>query len=242
MKLLLLISILLSSNAFAGFDQNHTKFSEVLSEFSKQIENQTLVNYKGLKAKKGKLTEYLKQVEDLTKKEFKSFSSDQKLAFWINIYNAYTLDLIVTHYPIKSIKDIGSFFSGPWSQKIVKVFGKKMTLDQVEHKTIRKQFKEPRIHFAVNCASIGCPSLLPEAFTADKIEEQLDKSTKNFLNNKTKNYEKNGTLYLSKIFDWYGDDFIEKYGSYKNFVKKYYSLSGEYKVEFLEYDWKLNQL
>jgi hypothetical protein len=228
-------------NGLASFDQSHTSFNTVLSKYTKVEGFQTLVNYKSLKKDQNDLKNYLKQIEDLSSKEFKTFSSDQKLAFWINAYNAYTLKLIISHYPVKSIKDIGSFFSGPWSKKIAKIFGEKLSLDKIEHGIIRKRFNEPRIHFAVNCASIGCPSLLTEAFTGDKLELQLEKASKNFLNNKSKNYHENGTLYISKIFDWYGDDFKKRYGSHKKYIKKHYGLNKKVSVEFLNYDWKLNE-
>jgi hypothetical protein len=237
--LLFLFSIF-SMSAFAGFDQEHTHLDALLQKYTKKEHFQTLVNYKGIKNHHGELKIYLNEIKKLTKKEFESFSSNQKLSFWINVYNAYTLELIMTHYPVKSIKDIGSFFSGPWSQKVVDVFDEKLSLDNVEHDIIRTKFSEPRIHFAVNCASIGCPSLLREAFTAVKLEDQLQKSSNNFLDNKNKNYSKGKMLYLSKIFDWYGDDFKKKYGSYKKYIKKHYGVSGNMSVKFLDYDWKLN--
>ena len=117
-----------------------------------------------------------------------------------------------------------------------------MSLDDIEHETIRKNFDEPRIHFAVNCASISCPSLLQEAFTASKLETQLEKATRHFLTNSDKNEVKDNTLYLSKIFQWYGDDFNQKYDGFKSFVIKTLSLpQKDYKVEFKEYDWNLNE-
>jgi hypothetical protein len=118
-----------------------------------------------------------------------------------------------------------------------------MSLDNIEHDTIRKKFNEPRIHFAVNCASIGCPSLLQEAFVAENLENQLNMAAKNFLQNKSKNYVKANTLHLSKIFKWYGGDFDKKYGGFKSYIIKSLNLSGnDYDVEFNEYDWNLNEL
>ena len=239
---ILILSVLISINAMASFDQTHNKLNNLLAEYTNVEGLQTLVNYKGLKQNQDHLNDYLSSIESLERKHFDKFTSNEKLAFWINAYNAYTLKLIISHYPVKSVKDIGSFFSGPWSKKIAKLFGKKMSLDDIEHDTIRKRFKEPRIHFAVNCASIGCPSLLREAFTGQKLESQLDKAANNFLNNKNKNSHDNGILYLSKIFDWYGDDFKERYGSYKTYVKKHFGINGKIKVKFNSYDWKLNEI
>ena len=121
-----------------------------------------------------------------------------------------------------------------------------MSLDDIEHGTIRKNFKEPRIHFAVNCASIGCPSLLQEAFVANKLETQLKSASDNFLNNKLKNFVKGNTLHLSKIFKWYGDDFKQYKGSHEkgfvNYIVKELKLTGKYNYEIEDYDWKLNKI
>jgi hypothetical protein len=228
-------------SAFATFDHKHSRLDSFLKKYTKKVEYQSLVDYKAIKSNHSELKAYLDELKMLSEEEFETFSSDQKLAFWINVYNAYTLKLVASHYPVKSIKDIGNIFSGPWSKKIVDLFDKKYSLDNVEHDIIRKDFKEPRIHFAVNCASIGCPSLLREAFTAEKLETQLSKATSNFLDNKNKNYAKGSKLYLSKIFDWYGKDFTSKFGSYKKFIKQYYKINGDVDVKFLKYDWKLNE-
>ncbi|MDC1175377.1 DUF547 domain-containing protein, partial [Bacteriovoracaceae bacterium] len=127
----------------------------------------------------------------------------------------------------------------------ISLLGKKVTLDNIEHDMIRKDFDEPRIHFAVNCASIGCPSLLSEAFTFNQIEQQLEKATKLFLNDKSKNYIKDNKIYLSKIFKWYGEDFNSKHGSFINFVSKYLKTINPKKnndVEWTSYNWDLNGL
>lgn len=240
---LLLISF--SRLSLASFDQNHSQWSALLSEFTQKQGKQVLVNYKGLKTNHARLKAYLSQLESVSKEEFKSFSLQEKLAFWINVYNAYTIDIILKHYPVKSIKKIksGWFSSGPWKIEFIPLFGEKLSLDEVEHEIIRPQFKEPRIHFAVNCASIGCPSLFQEAFVGDRIDEQLDLAAENFLKNTEKNFVKGRTLYLSKIFDWYGDDFELMYGSYIGYVIKTLNLKRQkYNVEFNSYDWSLNEI
>jgi len=240
MKILLLL-VLFSSSSFA-FDQMHSKFTMVLKKYTKKDGHQILVNYKDLKNDQGVFKEYLSELESLTQENFNKFKQKEKLAFWINAYNAYTIRLILKNYPVKSIKDIGSFITGPWSQKFISLFQKKYTLDDIEHDIIRKQFKEPRIHFAVNCASLSCPSLFQEAFIAKKLNAQLDKVAENFLLNKSKNYfdKKSNILYLSKIFNWYGSDFNSKYKGYRNYIKTYIKTSDEYATEWLAYDWKLN--
>lgn len=240
MKIILAL-ILFSAHAFA-FDHTHKQFDELLKMHTKVQDGATVVDYKSIKASPEILKNYLSSLESLNKDEFTKFSSDEKLAFWINVYNAYTIQLIVDHYPVKSIKDIGSFFSKPWSKEIIPLFGKKMTLDEVEHDTIRVDFKEPRIHFAVNCASIGCPSLYREAFQATNLDQQLDAATKFFLNNRSKNKIKGDTVYISKIFKWYGKDFKRSHGSVKKFLESYWSeVKKTDDIDYLDYDWGLNQ-
>lgn len=227
--------IFLSFNTFA-FDQTYKKWDNFLQNYTLKKGKQTLVKYSEIK--EDELKEVLSEFESITKEEFASFSENEKLAFWINAYNAYTIQLIKKNYPVKSIKDLGSLFSSPWSKEFISIMGKTMSLDNIEHDTIRKNYKEPRIHFAVNCASLGCPSLYQRAFTGAKLEKQLSAVEDHFLNNKEKNLMKGNILYLSKIFDWYGDDF-EKFGG----PKRYFERKFEFKVsdiEFLDYDWKLN--
>jgi hypothetical protein len=243
MKILLLLS--LAMNVFA-FDQAHTKFNSILSSHVQVEGKQSFFKYKELKDNPAVLNEYLKELESLEKADYKKFTKDEQLAFWINVYNAYTIKLIVDNYPLDSIKDIGSIFSGPWDKDFIKLKlrKKKYTLNDVEHKTIRKYFKEPRIHFAVNCASMGCPSLLNEAFVASKLNEQLDRATKNFLSNTGKNvYNKNDKeLVLSKIFKWYGGDFKPKFRSVEGFVSKYIKFPKGTDIEWDDYSWKLNEI
>lgn len=240
MKFLLLL--LLSINAYS-FDHDYKKWEKVLNQYTQNVDGQILVNYKEIKKGSADFNLFIQNLEGLKEKEFKKFTSDQKLAFWINTYNAFTVKWIIKHYPIKSIKDTGSLFSNPWSKSFINMFGKKMTLDNIEHDFIRKNFKEARIHFAVNCASIGCPSLYQKAFVASKLDSQLEAATKFFLTNKSKNHIKGNTYYLSKIFDWYGDDFKKYHVSVLNFVKIYMGVSPKKnaKIKFLEYNWKLNE-
>ena len=238
MKLVFLLSILCVQSVF-GFDHKHEKWDQILQNHTKKVDGQVLFNYKKLKGNDSNLKSYLKELEAVNKGTFKEFNSDQKLAFWINAYNAYTVKWILKHYPVESIKDTGSLFSNPWKKEFIELMGKKMSLDGIEHGTIRKNFKEARIHFAVNCASIGCPSLYQNAFIAEKLDAQLEESTKFFLSNKKKNYLKGQTYHLSKIFDWYGEDFEKYHGSVEKFVGKYLGEGDD--IEFLDYDWSLNE-
>lgn len=237
MKFLLLLT--LTSSIFA-FDHSHKIFTEILQKNVEIKDKQSLVNYKELKKSPSKLKEYLKSLTAVTKKTYESFTADQKLSFLINAYNAFTLKLIIDNYPLDSIKDIGSIFSGPWDKKFFTLLEDNRTLNNIEHGMIRKKFSEPRIHFAVNCASIGCPSLATSAFTADNLEAQLEAAANNFMSNSSKNYAKGNTLYLSKIFDWYGDDF-KNVGGFLEYTKKRLKVDGKVKHTFLDYSWKLNE-
>jgi len=244
-----LFSLVLAFNAFAAeFDHSHVKWSKILKEHTKKEVNQVSFNYDKLKKAPKELKSYLKDLEAVKKDQFKSFTRDQKLAFWINAYNAYTIKIIIDNYPVKSIFEIKSnfFTKGPWKKDFINLLGKEMSLDDIEHGTIRKQFKEPRIHFAVNCASIGCPSLLQEAFVANKLESQFQSASDNFLNNKLKNFVKGNTLHLSKIFKWYGDDFKQYKGAHDkgfvNYIVKELKLEGKYTYTIEDYDWKLNKI
>lgn len=239
MKFILFFTLAISASVY-GFDHSHSKWNQILGEFTQKVDGQVLFNYKRLKKDDVVFKSYLSELENLTQENFSKFSEKEKLAFWINAYNAFTVELIIKNYPVKSIKDTGSLFSSPWSKEFIKILGKKMSLDDIEHGTIRKKFKEARIHFAVNCASIGCPSLYQQAFMASKLDEQLEESTKHFLSNKKKNFVRNNTYHLSKIFDWYGSDFKKYHGSVKSFVEKYLGKADD--IEFLDYDWSLNEV
>jgi len=195
-----------------------------------------LFNYQGLK-KSGKLAGVLKEYS-ISKEALKKMAPNDQIAFYCNLYNVYTLKLIVDNYPIKSIKKISS----PWDKKFVPLFGKNVSLNHIEHKILRKEFKEPRIHVAVNCASIGCPNLMPEAFTGANLEKQLEKASKGFLTDPSKNKVSGNVYYASKIFSWYGKDFKKKYGSFKGFAAKYLKVNEGMKVKFQNYDWNLNEI
>ena len=237
----ILIYLSFITQAYA-FDHSHKAWDQILKNFTKVESKQTLVDYQKIKKDFKKLDSYLNDLTAVNQTSFKKWTKDDQLAFLINAYNAFTIKLIINHFPIKSIKDIGSFFSSPWKKEFFSLFGEKSYLDKIEHETIRKQFNEPRIHFAVNCASISCPSLFPEAFTGNKLNSQLDKVTKHFLNNRTKNmYDKTKQiLHLSKIFKWYAGDFEKKFKSIENFVKKYLTDITIKDIEYMDYDWNLN--
>ncbi|HMQ10350.1 MAG TPA: DUF547 domain-containing protein [Oligoflexia bacterium] len=245
MKLQLIYSILLCcSLSWANGKAKHEQWTNVLKKYTQEKNQQVLVNYQAIKKNINDLNLYLKQLEQINTKDFNKLNKKEKLAFWINAYNAYTVQLIVDHYPVQSIKDInaGWFKGGPWKKKFIKLLGNSYSLDNIEHDIIRKDFAEPRIHFAVNCASIGCPSLFQEAFIAEKLDEQLNQAAKHFLSNQNKNQIKDNTMQLSKIFKWYGGDFEKQYGNYQQFIIQTLGLEKKnYSVDFLDYDWSLNE-
>lgn len=240
------------NHAIGNFDQSHLTWTQVLKKYVKESGYASTVDYKRIKSDPSQLNAYLKALEMVSQEQFNLFSNDEKLAFLINAYNAFTVKLIVDHYPVKTIKDIGSLFSSPWKKKFFKLLGEERSLDNLEHDLIRKQFNEPRIHFAVNCASVGCPALKDEAFTASHLDKQLEDASINFLSDKTRNQydSKARKLELSSIFKWYGSDFLKKYGSLENFLAPRITSDPEHQktirekrasVTYRDYDWSLNE-
>ncbi|MBN8421768.1 MAG: DUF547 domain-containing protein [Verrucomicrobia bacterium] len=229
-----------------GFDHTHAAFTAVLRS---QVKNEK-VNYAALKASPDALGGYLASLASVKEVAFNGWGKNQRLTFLINLYNAATLKLVVDHYPVKSIKDIGGFLKGPWSQPVVHVFGQTVTLDHIEHDLIRARYDEPRAHFALVCGSIGCPPLRSEAYDAARLNTQLDDQGRTFLATNSKNRvdAKGGVLYLSPIFKWFTKDFTSKSGSVEKFIAPYFNeadkaaiLSGRLRIEYTEYDWSLNK-
>lgn len=232
------------------FDHSHKLWDQMLKDYTSQKSGQTFVLYENWKTKgSSNLETYLKSLSAVTETQFSAFNPDEKLSFLINAYNAFTVKLILDHLPLKSIKDTGTVFTGPWKKKFFSLFGKEMYLDAIEHDLIRKKFNEPRIHFAVNCASIGCPSLRPSAYTASKLQEELDQAETVFFLNSEKFKVVGNTFFVSSILDWYGDDFVKKHGDLKKYllgkaltlkIAKSPLKLEEIKLEFPDYDWNLN--
>ncbi len=232
-------------------EDNYTAYAELLNKYVEDGK----VNYSELKINHTTLDSLIISLE---KSDLNKLTQTQKLAFYINSYNMITLKSIVDAYPVKSIKDI----NGVWDKKKWVVGGNKLTLNDIEHEILRKEFSEPRIHFALVCASIGCPPLLEEPFLPNSLEDQLTMVSENFAANRS--YNKidivNKTAMLSSIFDWFGEDFIDKYydpsvfsnlskkeNASLNFVISQFSIEDQkimkqiiFKIEYLDYDWSLN--
>ncbi len=204
------------------------------------------VDYEGLKQDSMILKTFLDTLATRSPDEA-SWSREEQIAYWINAYNAFTLKLIIDHYPLGSIKDIGSsiqipFVYSPWDIKFIKIHGQALDLNDIEHGILRRKFDEPRIHFAVNCASRSCPPLRREAYSAEKLNAQLDDQARRFINDPSRNKITKDDAFVSKIFQWYGSDFT-KSGSLKVYVNKYSKIKIDpgAEIKFMFYDWSLNE-
>lgn len=231
-KVLVLIS-LLSINAFSN--PTYNSWSKILNSYVCKDG----VDYISLKEDVDLLQNCDAEFKSMTKNKFDMLSVDAQLAWLINLYNFYTLQLIVDNLPLKTgIRDI----SKPWDKKIVPLFSKNVSLNHIEHEIIRKKYKEPEIHFALVCASKGCPALSKKLYTESNLKEMLNKQGELFLKDSSRNRVDKKKLYLSEIFSWYGGDFKERYGSYKKYILQTLKLEGKYSVKFIPYDWSLNSV
>lgn len=252
---LFVFSIVFSAQAF---DQMHAGWSKVLSQFVEKSGVTTQVKYSELLKNQADLNAYLTEVQKVTQAEYSTWNEKQKLSFLFNAYNAFTIKLILNELEknkdLKSIKKIGGMFGKPWKIKFFKFLGKEGYLDYIEQEIARKNFDEPRMHFAFNCASIGCPSLQMTAFVAENLDAQLDQVSRDFLKDSSRNElnQTKKTLALSSIFDWYKDDFenSKKQGPLKRFLLIYFPFTAQQKSEFeadkytikyLDYNWDLNK-
>lgn len=219
---------------------DNTIYAELLGKYVKD----GVVNYKGFKNEESVLDRYLKVLEEV---DSKLLSHNDKFAFYINAYNAWTIKLILSGYPgIKSIKDLGSLFKSPWKKKICRIDGEIITLDDIEHNILRPRFKDPRVHFAINCAAKSCPPVRSEPYRGGELDQQLGEMTRAFVNDLERNRLENHTLYVSSIFKWFAEDFNKdivgfflKYA--KGDLKEQLEANKEkIRVKYLDYDWALN--
>lgn len=201
----------------------------------KHVDEEGNVNYQGFKTDIADLETYLDQLSQNAPTAI--WNKEERLAYYINLYNAATVKLIVDNYPVKSIKDIPK----RWKREWISVGSKVTSLNDIEHKVLRKM-DEPRIHFAINCASYSCPKLLNVAFTPQSMERLLSKTTVDFINDKKRNRFENGTAQLSKIFQWFKGDFTKK-TSLLEYINTYLEnpTPKDSKIEYLDYDWSLNE-
>jgi hypothetical protein len=242
--LLILILLWITPGVSAGtFD--HSKFDRVLK---KHVDDKGLVDYNSIAKDRG-FSEYM---QSLQRAKVEEFSRDGQLAFWINAYNAVTIDKVIKKKPEKSVRE--TFIPGVWtgtkfftSREHI-VAGKRLSQDDIEHEILRAQFQDPRIHFAIICASMGCPPLPRIAYTEENVQTRLEEETRKYLNSPrgTRIDSAENTLHLSKLFDWFGSDFINKSGSVLTFMRPYLNeetlafLGRDPMISYLEYNWALN--
>lgn len=262
LRIALIVFMSLSGmNAYgAGF--NHDQWNSLLKDYVRVLDGgvASQVDYDGMMAHRIELQAYLQDLATVEQEEFDSWAIDHQLAFLINAYNGWTVELILTRYPdLVSIKDLGSIFQSPWKKRFIPLLGKERTLDEIEHRLIRgsDRYNDPRIHFAVNCASIGCPALRAEAYNGSHLQQQLAEATTLFLKDRTRNHLAGQVLEVSSLFKWYGEDFSRGWmtvSSLSGFLADHAAdlgltesererlMSGEIKIKYKSYNWKLNRI
>jgi hypothetical protein len=241
-----------------AFDHGYTAWDALLKKHVRWLpdQKQSRVAYAALAADRAALKAVLADLSGVSAAAFGSFTRPQQMAFLINAYNAFTIELILTAYPkLKSIKDLGSFVTSPWKKPFFTLLGETRHLDWIEHEQLRPKYNEPRVHAAIVCASIGCPALRPEAFTPDKLEAQLEDGMRRFLGDATRNRASVGKLEVSSIFKWFREDFEKGHQGFQRvedvFARYAPLLSSDpavqeqlkarqLKPDFLDYDWSLN--
>lgn len=251
MNLVAAAALLLLAVPAGAFDQSHARFDKVV----KQYLGAGLFDYKGLKAAPSGLEQYLGELAAVRPAEYEAWPRPEKMAFWVNAYNAFTIKAILDNYPIKSNwkaslrypKNSIRQIPGVWDSLKFKVMGMEVTLGHIEHKILRKEFGDPRAHMALVCASLGCPPLRAEAYTGAALEAQLDGQARAFLSNPSKfRIDKEaGKVYLSPIFKWFPEDFkpdaLAFISRFLDEAGRTYLKEGEFKVSYLDYDWSLNE-
>jgi len=273
--LLFIFSSFAAGISFAAESEAEFDYSDYRKVLRDNVDDLGLVNYRKLKALPSNLNSFLDSISNLRYQDYEKWNDEQKIAFWINSYNAITLKIVIDNYPIKPSwltalryrKKSVRHIAGMWNKIKFPVLGKEMTLDDIEHGILRKNFNEPRFHMALVCAAKGCPQLNNEPFTGKMLNSQLNDQSDKFVNNwwKVQIIPDKKLVRLSAIFKWYGDDFVDKYrlpsaantelGRFKqnriatlNFISQYlnkneadYILSGKYRVEYIIYDWTINE-
>lgn len=254
-------TVLAEEEASSLFDQEHLSWSALLSECVVTMRDglATAADYQCFDERSEQLQLYLNSLSAVSRASFQQFTKAERLAFLINAYNAWTIELILTEWPkLESIKDLGSLFRSPWKREFIPLFGETISLDDVEHGMIRAKgdYDDPRIHFAVNCASIGCPALLETAYVGATLEQQLEAQTARFLRDRTRNRLEAGELELSPLFKWYRQDFEAGWrgsSSLGKFLVRYRGAlaledadvakleAGALEIGYLSYDWDLNR-
>lgn len=274
MKKLLLMLLLAAMPLTAvaqSFDHDHKAWAALLKKHVVLIDGgkASQMRYAGLAQDRAALKGYLDSLSKVSAQEFAVWSKAQQMAFLINAYNAFTAEKILTRYPnIKSIWDFGKIFGNPFKDKFFTLLGREFTLDMIEHETLRKPgaYNEPRVHFAANCASVGCPMLREEPYVAERLDAQLEEQTRRFLSDRSRNRYNaaENTLEVSEIFKWFSEDWTSAYRGFdgkgpamqsrEQFFAKYAGLLADQPaqqqliaerkaaIRHLDYDWALNDV
>jgi uncharacterized protein DUF547 len=246
-----LLCVLLLPCGAAAFDHDHQAWDALVKKHVVLLDGgkASRVRYAGMAQDRAALKGYLGQVSGVSAAEFARWPRPEQMAFLINAYNAFTVEKILARYPdLRSIWDFGKVFGNPFKDEFFSLLGGKMSLDGIEHGLLRKQYADARIHYAVNCASVGCPMLREEAYRAAKLEQQLEEQARRFLSDRSRNRARDGRLELSKIFDWYKEDFeprgryFARYAALLSDDRKEQQavIDGKAALAFLDYDWALN--
>lgn len=245
-----------ASNLSSSEDFSYAPYTDILDTY---VNREGLVDYQSLQANRQKLDAFNASIGDVSPDTYNSWDDAQKIAFLINAYNSFTLEAIIDQDPLKSsIRDI----PGVWRIRSFEIAGQQKTLDNIEHQTLRTDFNEPRIHAALVCAAMSCPPLRTEPYRAETLDVQLDDQTDQWLSRSDIGFKIDpdaNQVYLSSIFDWFGEDWIPSYGvedeftgnekqrAALNFISQYvspeereYLLEGNYDITYLDYDWSLN--
>jgi len=243
-KFYIVITMIILVGIFGGDGICGAVDNSIFSDLLEKYVTDGVVDYAGFKKDESRLDAYLKVLEGVNTG---ALDRDGQFAFYVNAYNAWTLKLILSGYPgVESIKDLGSVFKSPWKKEIVRIDGRLTTLDHVEHGILRPRFKDARVHFAINCASKGCPPLITEPYQGDILAQQLDAVTRAFLNDPEYNRLEGNILYVSRIFKWFKEDFNKDIlGFFLKYAKGQLKEGleagkGSVKIKYLDYDWSLN--
>ena len=258
--------------AAGAIHNSEFSYDSYAAALRKHVDDKGMVSYAALKETTAELHRFVRALAAVDTEMYEAWDEQAKIAFWINAYNALTLKVIIDHYPIKAGLISGLAYPtssirqipGVWDKSLFLVMGQRMTLDQIEHETLRARFNEPRIHVALVCAAMGCPPLRNEPFIGEKLDDQLDDQVKRFLTDPAKfRIDRDaGKVHLSSIFTWFGGDFVKTYKPAEGFAsggsdaekavlhfisndlpaaEAEYLKTGNYKVEYLDYDWSLNE-
>lgn len=241
---LILALLLWASSAAAAFDHAHTGWDALLKKHVVLPVDRKASRFAYAEAarERAALKAYLGSLSSVGQGEFDGWSRHEQMAFLINAYNAFTVEKVLTRYPeIGSIWDFGKLFGNPFRDRFFTLLGGAKSLDDLEHGILRRTYGEPRIHFAVNCASVGCPMLREEAYVAIRLEQQLEEQAQRFLSDRSRNRYRDGRLEVSKIFDWFKEDFEPRDQYFMRYARTL-GVPPEAKppLAFLDYDWSLN--